>query len=1519
MDIVSIDNEWVSLEEITPQPIEIQQTLPIVNNNIVKNEHKVKKFFLNQCYSKIRSHLSIFISILFVSLSILIGILVICLTPRPQIESSCSLKFTSINSFKSQYDSFPQSLALADFNNDYNIDIVIANTNNDNIEIFINNNNQTYISQITYSTDINSHPYSVTVSDLNNDTFIDIIVANYGTHTFGIFYGYGNNTFNNQKTFSTDSSRPRQVIVGDINNDYYLDIIILNDGTHDISIYIGNNNNFYSFYRRYSTGYDSLPCFINFIDINNDQQLDILVANNGTGSIGIFLGNKNGLFSEQIIYSMGIQSYPYAIGVGDFNHNNKTDFVVTKYGINEIEIFLDFNNETFVNRIKLSTGNLIPFNIIVGYFNKDNHLDLAILYSLNDSLSLWMGSGTGTFQQGPIYSTGLNSKSSSIAINMLNNDNLIDIAITNRDTNNIGIFYGTYADFYDKQLNSISNSFESKLILMKDINQDNFDDMILLDSTGENIGVLGNRGNGTFTKLIQFSINDDFTISYFILQDFNHDNIMDIILMDTVESQVKIALGLNNGRFKENITYSVSSSDFYQRIVVGDLNNDNTFDFISFGSPMNCHICVLLTYQNGTYSRIPTFLNISSWMPSYLDINDLNNDKNLDIIFSIQDQSGFFVLFGNGNGSFSQEMYYPSTSGDIISSTIITDLNNDNHLDIIALYQNSFLTVSIGYSNGLFYNDVPYALPASTNLQKMIVADLNNDKYLDVIVNDLNSYVITVLYGFGNGILGRMSNYSVSSDFMPTSVAISDINNDKQSDLILVNNNDPTISFFLGYDPGALNNQLTYPTMSSSRPISISVGDLNHDMKDDLIIANYGIGSIEILLGNNETTLFTNKMTYSMGNNSLPKSILLNDFNGDTYLDIAIANYGSDTINILLGFNDGNFGNKSTYSTGSQSGPSSLAIGDLNNDTQLDLVVANYDSDNIGIFFAYDYPGFYNSLDYPTGSNSQPLIIMAGDLNNDTYLDLVVVNQKGGNIGVFLAYNNGSFASQITYSTGLNSNPYQGAIGDVNNDEILDVIVFAYSGALWILYGSGNGSFANPTNVDYEGYIFPTTLAVHDLDNDNRLDLITNSGFGGNIIIFWGYGNGTFESQTVTSAGASSGITSIVIDDLNGDNNMDFVVLGTYTGVSILFGYGNRTFINDKTYSTNMFGVLRIEVVIGDINNDNKNDMIVLNTFSTDQPEEIYLFFGVADGSFQNSIKDFTNYNSGSASLNIGDFNNDKNLDITFDNKGIDAIVILLGTGDGSFSHRLTYPRSQSDAESDLILADFNHDKQLDIASVNRGSNTMSVFLGYCCNPFFNQVTYSTGLNSNPNSIVIIDFNNDKQLDIIVANEGTNNIGFFQGFNNGNLTNQTILSIYSGSQPYSIVVIDVDNDHCLDIIVTNHGSESISILFSNCNGSIQSEIIYMIGLGSRPYSIVIHDFNNDTIIDIAVSNDGTNNLGILYGYRNGSFTNVNTFSTGYNSLPRSLAVLDFNNDLSTDIAVAMTGTNNIKILSKSCS
>jgi hypothetical protein len=74
--------------------------------------------------------------------------------------------------------------------------------------------------------------------------------------------------------------------------------------------------------------------------------------------------------------------------------------------------------------------------------------------------------------------------------------------------------------------------------------------------------------------------------------------------------------------------------------------------------------------------------------------------------------------------------------------------------------------------------------------------------------------------------------------------------------------------------------------------------------------------------------------------------------------------------------------------------------------------------------------------------------------------------------------------------------------------------------------------------------------------------------------------------------------------------------------------------------------------------------------------------------------------------------------------------------------------------------------------------------------------------------------------------------------------------------------------------------------------------------------VVIDDFNNN--------NNGTNNIIILSGYGNGGFALLATFSTGYNSLPSSLTVGDFDSDKLPDVAVAMIGTNSIGIISKIC-
>lgn len=109
-----------------------------------------------------------------------------------------------------------------------------------------------------------------------------------------------------------------------------------------------------------------------------------------------------------------------------------------------------------------------------------------------------------------------------------------------------------------------------------------------------------------------------------------------------------------------------------------------------------------------------------------------------------------------------------------------------------------------------------------------------------------------------------------------------------------------------------------------------------------------------------------------IANNSRPKSIVVHDFNNDSKLDTAVANSGTNNIGIFFGQGDGTLSKQVTYSTGTNSQPSSLAVGDFNNDRQMDIVVANFGAHNIGIFLGNSDGTFMNQITHPTGS-SRPL------------------------------------------------------------------------------------------------------------------------------------------------------------------------------------------------------------------------------------------------------------------------------------------------------------------------------------------------------------------------------------------------------------------------------------------------------------------------------------------------------------------------------------------------------------------
>jgi FG-GAP-like repeat len=174
----------------------------------------------------------------------------------------------------------------------------------------------------------------------------------------------------------------------------------------------------------------------------------------------------------------------------------------------------------------------------------------------------------------------------------------------------------------------------------------------------------------------------------------------------------------------------------------------------------------------------------------------------------------------------------------------------------------------------------------------------------------------------------------------------------------------------------------------------------------DLAVTNFFSDNVSILLGDGTGSF---DAATNVGTDSAPRYIAISDFNSDRILDLAIANFGSTTVTILLGNGDGSFGKATNFQVGSS--PSSIAIGDFNSDRILDLAVTNQGTNNVSILLGNGDGSFGTGTTFLVGDT--PTSLSVGDFDKDGKLDLAVANFNSFNISVFLGNDDGTFGTAI--------------------------------------------------------------------------------------------------------------------------------------------------------------------------------------------------------------------------------------------------------------------------------------------------------------------------------------------------------------------------------------------------------------------------------------------------------------------------------------------------------------------------
>jgi FG-GAP-like repeat/FG-GAP repeat len=326
-----------------------------------------------------------------------------------------------------------------------------------------------------------------------------------------------------------------------------------------------------------------------------------------------------------------------------------------------------------------------------------------------------------------------------------------------------------------------------------------------------------------------------------------------------------------------------------------------------------------------------------------------------------------------------------SLPGGGFSAVVTGDFNNDGKLDlVVANNEGDNVSILLGNGSGTFQPAVSYSAGAGTLPDAIAAGDFNGDGKLDLAVAS-NGGVgnVSILLGNGDGTLQPAVEYLAASN--PSSIAVGDFNGDGKLDLAVANSGSNNVSILLGNGDGTFQNALNFNVGSS--PSSVAVGDFNGDDKLDLAVANNVSGNVSMLLGNGDGT-FQPAADFDAGSD--PSSVAVGDFNGDGRLDLAVANNGSSNVSILLGNGDGTFQSAVDFGSGTGSNPEAVALGDFNGDEKLDLAVANFASGNVSILLGNGDGTFQPATDYTAGIGVSPGALVVGDFNGDGRVDLAV-------------------------------------------------------------------------------------------------------------------------------------------------------------------------------------------------------------------------------------------------------------------------------------------------------------------------------------------------------------------------------------------------------------------------------------------------------------------------------------------------------------------------------------------------
>ena len=740
-------------------------------------------------------------------------------------------------------------------------------------------------------------PHVADIGDLNNDGYRDIVIGQFALDPgFKVVFSNGDGTYSLPTHYPTIKGT-ECIRIADFNNDGHNDIVLTNSGT------------FYGFGDAVSWDWGN--------------------------SISVFLNNGNGTFTahQEIITAL----HPERLEIADFDNDNDIDIAVANFGRagipgNTVTILKNNSSGNFSLWQTIVVPNF-PFRVSAGKINNDNLIDLFVGHESSEKTIL-INNGNGF--NSPIPFGGVRPTDYNLGGNMdlidINNDDYDDLIFFDSwgsSTDYINIYKndgnGNFLNYEEYSYPTFLGSGDQ--CYYEDLNNDGWLDIIsasLNGQSGKGFFIFESNGSGSFLPVKIFS--SGMGSSAALCDDINQDGFNDVLIVDYTMS---VNVHLNNGdaTFPVNPFYHIEAGS--EDIDAADIDLDGDMDIITSADDGNAtDISVLLNNGDGTFANHFTISRTGTDEGgAHAKLRDMNGDGYPDVLFvSPSNNLSYqaFIAFNNGSGGFNYPVTLPVAScgwGDVDAA----DIDNDVDLDIVI---SEFLACTgvpesgkrlyFLKNNGDGTFQPPYTKVIGSNPRTITTGDFNLDGKIDIATAHWGPYglrnFIQIHLGDGTGNFADPVTKTVG--YGPHHIVASDFNNDGNLDLATANTGTDgigaeTMSVVIGNGNGTFQNAVTYDAPYSSMLLGTSGiidADIDHDGDKDILVVNTAGGDLAVYL-NDGTGSFEH--LYRIGVNGYRAAgIVHKDFTGDNIKDLAVRSspstgfLGTNYLNILVGIGE---------------------------------------------------------------------------------------------------------------------------------------------------------------------------------------------------------------------------------------------------------------------------------------------------------------------------------------------------------------------------------------------------------------------------------------------------------------------------------------------------------------------------------------------------------------------------------------------------------------------------------------